>query len=152
VSGGVLVFVAGGARLGVPLGDVGRLILEGRVAPVPFGHPALAGLMRADDGALVPVFDLRGLGAAEPPATNVVGATVAIVATPRGAVGLRLERLLGTASAYAAAVDDGRRDALSADLRRAVGGTGRPVDASAAVGDEPFFFFSAEAFLAAVGL
>jgi hypothetical protein len=151
---GVLVFVAGGARLGVPLADVARLTLEGPVAPVPFGHPALAGLMRGDDAALVPVFDLRGLDPAAPrPPTHVAGATVAVVATQRGPVGLRLERLLGTASAYgAAAVDEARRGELASELRRAVGGAGVPLDASAAIGDTPFFFFSAEAFLAAVGL
>jgi hypothetical protein len=159
VSGGVLVFVAGGARLGVPLADVTRLTLEGRLSPVPFGHPALAGLMRDEHGGLVPIFDLHGLGAGDDdarPPLQVAGATIAVIGTARGTVGLRLDRLLGTASSYAAhdggAVVDDLRAALSPGVQRMLGGASVPRDASAAVGDAPFFFFSAEAFIAAVGL
>jgi hypothetical protein len=159
MSGGVLVFVAGGVRLGVPLADVTRLSLEGRLSPVPFGHPALAGLMRDEQGGLVPIFDLQGLGATDGdarPRLHVEGATVAVIGTARGPVGLRLDRLLGTASSYTAhdggeAVDE-LRAGLSSGLQRTLGGASVPRDASAAVGDAPFFFFSAEAFIAAVGL
>jgi chemotaxis signal transduction protein len=155
VSGGVLVFVAGGARLGVPLADVTRLTLEVDIVPVPFAHTAMAGLMRGDDGAVVPIFDLHGLDAAagSRPRTRAAGATIAVLATARGPVGLRLDQLLGTASAYeAAVVDEQTLQALSSGVRRTLGGAGRPRAASHAVGDAPFFFFSAEGFIAAVDL
>ncbi len=158
MSGEVLVVVAGGARLGMPLGDVARLVLERPCLPVPFGHPALAGLMRGDDGHVLPVFDLRGLDApqGERPPPFVAGATIAVVVTERGSVGLRLERLLGTARSYSApdtsqALEE-RRAGLSPFLQRALGGAGLPHEAGHAVGDDVFFFFSAEAFVAALVL
>ncbi len=46
---GVLVFLAAGCRLAVAVGDVLRLIVEGPTAPIPFGHRALAGVMRTSD-------------------------------------------------------------------------------------------------------
>jgi len=172
MSGGVLIFVAGGARLGVPLADVTRVTLQGRLTPIPFGHRALAGLMRGDDGTLVPVFDLQALGAGDDdarPRLHVDGATVAVLGTERGPVGLRLDRLLGTANRYDAhvarpahgddvdqeAVEDvveRHRVALSPAVRATLGGAGVPRDASASVGTAPFFFFSADAFVAAVSV
>lgn len=155
---GVLVFLAGGVRLGVSIADVARLVVEGPVAPVPFGHAALAGIMRVTDvdDATVPVFDLHGLApeATRPP-TQRAGATVAVIPTARGPVGLRLDQLLGTASDYAAVDADVVKDvyaALPAVLQKTLAGAGRPRDASLAVGEQPFFFFSPEAFIAAVGL
>ena len=151
---GVLVFTAGGVRLGVGIADVSRLVVEGDIAPVPFGHPALAGLMKVDDvdNAIVPVFDLHGLAAdaARPPRQRA-GATIAVIPTARGPVGLRLDRLLGTASDYDAAADAPPENIPPA-LLRTLAGAGRPRTASVAVGDEVFFFFSPEAFIAAVGL
>ena len=159
---GVLVFEAGGVRLGVSIADVARLVVEGPVAPVPFGHAALAGIMRVagsdvgGDDATVPVFDLHGLspGATRPP-TQRAGATVAVIPTARGPVGLRLECLLGTANDYAAVDDAAVHDVvatLPTALRKTLAGAGRPNDASVAVGDAVFFFFSPEAFIASVGL
>jgi hypothetical protein len=155
---GVLVFLAGGVRLGVSLPDVARLVVEGAIAPVPFGHSALAGVMRVKDvdDATVPVFDLHGLApeATRPP-TQRAGATVAVIPTARGPVGLRLDHLLGTASDYTAvdAADVAALHArLSPALQKTLAGAGRPETARVAVGDDPFFCFSPEAFIAAVGL
>ncbi len=159
---GVLVFLAGGVRLGVSLADVARLVVEGAIAPVPFGHSALAGVMRVHDvdtnhdWATVPVFDLNGLAPEAPrPPRQRAGATVAVIPTARGPVGLRLDQLLGTASDYAAvdaAEVKAAFDRLSPAMQKTLAGAGRPQTASVAVGDEPFFFFSPEAFIAAVGL
>lgn len=155
---GALVFLAGGVRLGVSLADVTRLVVEGAIAPVPFGHTALAGVMRVPeaDDATVPVFDLHGLtpGATRPP-TQRVGATIAVIPTAKGPVGLRLDQLLGTATDYdAVAADDvaALYLGLAPALQKTLAGAGRPKTASLAMGTEPFFFFSPEAFIAAVGL
>jgi len=149
---GVLVFLAAGSRLAVAVGDVLRLMVEGPIAPIPFGHRALAGIMRQgdDDDDVVPVFDLRGLdeGAPAPP-RHVPGATVAIIPTAIGPIGLRLDRLLGSALRYVA-VDE----AIPGHIARVVDRAGRAdtVGASLDIGEAPFFFFSTEAFVAAVGL
>ena len=150
---GVLVFSAAGQRLAVSVGDVLRLVVEDEVVAVPFGHRALAGVMRPGDGdgEVVPVFDLRGLADdAPPPPRHVVGATVAIIPTARGPIGLRLDRLLGTAARYVQA-----RVEAPAHLMCVVDGAGRAdtvATASVDVGETPFFFFSTDAFIAAVGI
>lgn len=145
---GVLVFSAGGERLAVSVADVLRLVVEGEIAAVPFGHRALAGVMRVEGADVVPVFDLRGLTSEAPP-RHVVGATVAIVPTARGPIGLRLDRLLGTAARYT------RDDTTAPDSVRSVvdgagcaDGPGTSID----IGAAPFFFFSTDAFIAAVGI
>ena len=79
--------------------EVGRLLVEDHLAPVPFSHPAMAGLLLAGDDGPVPVFDMRGLRGTAPPA-HVPGATVALFPTAKGPVGLRLEQLLGTIASY----------------------------------------------------
>jgi hypothetical protein len=149
---GVLVFLAAGSRLAVAVGDVLRLMVEGPIAPIPFGHRALAGVMRAgdDDDAVVPVFDLRGLDDDAPaPPRHVPGATVAIIPTAIGPIGLRLDRLLGSALRYVA-VDE----AIPGHIARVIDRAGRAdaLGASLDIGEAPFFFFSTEAFVAAVGL
>lgn len=148
---GVLVFMAAGCRLAVSVGDVLRLIVETPVSPVPFGHRALAGVMPAgdDSGDVVPVFDLRGLVAdAPPPPRHVPGATVAVIPTAIGPIGLRLDRLLGTAARYDAAFDD-----IPLHLATVIDGAGRAGGgASVDVADHTFCFFSTDAFVAAVGL
>lgn len=149
---GVLVFLAAGSRLAVAVGDVWRLMVEGPIAPIPFGHRALAGVMRQGDGNddLVPVFDLRGLdNEAPPPPRHVPGATVAIIPTAIGPIGLRLDRLLGTALRYVA-VDEAIPDHIARVVDRA--GRADVVGASLDIGEAPFFFFSTDAFVAAVGL
>ncbi len=149
---GVLVFQAAGARLAVSVGDVLRLVMEPAVTAVPFGHPALAGIMADADGVIgvVPVFDLRGLAPdALPPKRHVLGATVAVIPTPRGPIGLRLDKLLGTAARYAVAApaDVG----VASHLEGVVDGYGVADEgASEAVGGAPFAFFSTEAFVAAL--
>ena len=150
---GVLVFSAAGQRLAVSVGDVLRLVLEDEVFAVPFGHRALAGIMRATDGngEVVPVFDLRGLAEhAPPPPRHVPGATIAIIPTARGPIGLRLDRLLGTAARYVQS-----NVQAPADLTLVIDGAGRAdtiATASVDVGEAPFFFFSTDAFIAAVGI
>jgi hypothetical protein len=77
-----------------------------------------------------------------------------VIGTELGPVGLRLERLLGTAHAYVAPDDDRELETLRAELwpavRGIVGGAGRTRAVGLAAGDAPFFFFSAEAFIAAL--
>jgi chemotaxis signal transduction protein len=149
--GGVLLFMAGGTRFGVAVGDMLQLLQEGPITPVPFGHPALVGLMRAGSGpdtAPVPIFDLRGLGDTAPEKT-VPGATIAVVPTARGPVGLRLDQLLTTVDSYTPLTGTALEQfnaALPPELGSAVAGA-----ASTRTG-EPFFLFNAEAFVAALGL
>jgi chemotaxis signal transduction protein len=148
---GVLVFMAAGCRLAVSVGDVLRLIVEIPVSPVPFGHRALVGVMPAgdDSGDVVPVFDLRGLAVdAPPPPRHVPGATIAVIPTAIGPIGLRLDRLLGTSARYDAVFDE-----IPPHIARVIDGAGR-ADVGARVdgADHTVFFFSTEAFVAAVGL
>ena len=162
-GGHVLLFRAGGLRLGVFLAEVGRLLVEDALIAVPFAHPAMAGLLVAGDDCPVPVFDLRGLvddddGAGQPhralaavaavTGTAVVGATVALFPTAKGPVGLRLEQLLGTIATYEP-LDAAATARLHEDVPAALG---RTVTGAASAGEGPFSFFSPEAFLAGVGL
>lgn len=165
-GGHVLLFRAGGLRLGVFLAEVGRLLVEDALIAVPFAHPAMAGLLVADDDGPVPVFDLRGLvddptgyasGAGQIRAyaavaaitgAAVVGATVALFPTAKGPVGLRLEQLLGTIATYEP-LDAAAAARLHKDVPAALA---RTVTGAASAGDGPFSFFSPEAFLAGVGL
>jgi hypothetical protein len=144
------MFRAGGLRLGVFLAEVGRLLVEDRLTPVPFSHPAMAGLLVADDDGPVPVFDLHGLVGTVPAlrAAVVTKRTVALFPTSKGPVGLRLEELLGTVAAY---------DALDADTTSALhAGVAAPllrtITGAASTSGEPFSFFSPDAFLAGLGL
>lgn len=153
MSGGqVLLFRAGGMRLGVFLAEVGRLLVEDALIAVPFSHPAMAGLLIADDDGPVPVFDLRGLvdGGTLPAlsASLTGGATVALFPTAKGPVGVRLEQLLGTISRYQA-LDAEATARLHVDIPVALA---RTVTGAASADDGPFSFFSPEAFLAGVGL
>jgi hypothetical protein len=148
---GVLVFLAAGHRLAVAVGDVLRLVVEGPVTPIPFGHRALAGVMRVDDGDdVLPIFDLRGLNDLEPaPAAHVDGATIAIIPTAIGPIGVRLDRLLGTAVRYVA-VDEPTPTGIAGIVDAA--GRAELIGASLEIGEAPFFFFSTGAFIDAVGL
>ncbi len=146
-QGQVLLFSAGGLRLGVFLAEVGRLLVEDQLTPVPFSHPAMAGLMLAGEDGPVPVFDMRGL-VGTTPAAHARGATVALFPTAKGPVGLRLDTLLGTIATYeplsesaAAALLDQAPDAVRTTLTNA-----------ARTPEGVFSFFSPDAFLARVGL
>lgn len=158
-GGQVLLFRAGGLRLGVFLAEVGRLLVEDALIAVPFAHPAMAGLLIADADGPVPVFDLRGLvddvgvdaherSKAAITGAAVVGATVALFPTAKGPVGLRLEQLLGTIATYAP-LDAAATARLHEDIPAALA---RTVTGAASAADGPFSFFSPEAFLAGVGL
>lgn len=167
-GGHVLLFRAGGLRLGVFLAEVGRLLVEDALIAVPFAHPAMAGLLVAGEDGPVPVFDLRGLvdddgtpstaSATDPrrayaavaaiTGAAVVGATVALFPTAKGPVGLRLEQLLGTIATYEP-LDAAAAARLHEDVPAALA---RTVTGAASAGDGPFSFFSPEAFLAGVGL
>jgi hypothetical protein len=138
----VLLFQAAGLRFGVSLADVSRLIVEEELLPVPFSHPAMAGLMDADADGPVPVFDLSGLVDPTAIARHVPGATVALFPTGKGPVGLRLDKLHGTAATYEPITTV---PPAPAALLRTMGG-------AASAQGEPFSFFSPEAFLAAIGL
>jgi chemotaxis signal transduction protein len=143
VSQPVLLFRAGGLRYGVGLADVSRLVVEDALIPVPFSHPAMAGLIDAGTDGPVPVFDLKGLVDPHDVAAYRKGATVALFPTQRGPVGLRLDELLGTAAAYEAAKLS--TDSVPLALVPTIAGTARADDAA-------FSFFSPDAFLAAIGL
>ena len=153
MSGGqVLLFRAGGLRLGVFLAEVARLLVEDRVTAVPFSHAAMAGLLVVDDdlAATVPVFDLGGLTGA-PVTTDKarLQRTVALFPTSKGPVGLRLEELLGTIARYDALDTDATshlHEGVDVALLRTVTGAARAPDGSA------FSFFSPDAFLAGLGL
>ena len=148
MSGGqILLFRAGGLRLGVFLAEVGRLLVEDALVAVPFAHPAMAGLLMADEDGPVPVFDLRGLAADSVPA-GAAGATVALFPTAKGPVGLRLEQLLGTIATYKP-LD---AEATARVLEHVPPPLAATITGAAADDEGPFSFFSPEAFLAGVGL
>lgn len=145
----VLLFKAAGARFGVFIAEVGRLVVESGVAPVPFAHPALAGLLDDASEQVVPVFDLVGLLPDRRPPPQVAGARVALFDTDQGPVGLRLDVMEAGGMHYTFLSDreaaERRLATLPDELRLAV----------TAVGEDeggPFFFFSADAFLAALDL
>ena len=148
MSGGqVLLFRAGGLRLGVFLSEVGRLIVEGPVAALPFSHPAMAGILVSDDDSLVPVFDLRGLVGKPASTEGLRQPNVALFPTARGPVGVRLEQVVGTVSKYDALAND-----VVDDLRgRIAPGLRTMITGAASVDGEPFYFFSPDAFLAGLG-
>lgn len=138
----VLLFLAGGVRCGVGLADVSRLLVEDTLIPVPFSHPAMAGLVDAGADGAVPVFDLKGLVDPADIARKAPGATVALFPTAKGPVGLRLDELHGTAATYEP-YSEGVE--VPEALRMTVTG-------AAQVQGKAFAFFSPDAFLAAVGL
>lgn len=152
MRGQVLLFRAVGIRLGVFLAEVGRLLVEDTLLPVPFAHPAMAGLLVAGEDGPVPVFDLRGLvdPAAVPAAVPVASprATVALFPTARGPVGLRLDELLGAAAVYEA-LNPEEMTSLHADVPAAILAT---ITGAARNEDFRFSFFSPDAFLAGLGL
>ncbi len=146
-QGQVLVFRAGGMRLGVFLAEVGRLLVEDELVAVPFAHPAMVGLLVADEDGPVPVFDLGGLIGESAPA-SAQRRTVALFPTAKGPVGLRLDELLGTAASYEALDDDATgalHDGVAAALLSTVTGAARSTDGA-------FSFFSPDAFLAGLAL
>lgn len=144
----MLLFEAGGLPLGIFVAEVTRLLLEEQLAPVPFAHPAMAGLIDGGSLGALPVFDLFGLFSEERPARAVPGATVAVFTTERGPVGLRMERRTTTPT-YRYLDDPAkeaeRLDALPAIARRVLMGVGESEDGC-------FYFFSPEAFVLALDL
>ncbi len=144
----MLLFEAGGLPLGIFVAEVTRLLLEESLTPVPFAHPAMAGLIDGGSLGALPVFDLHGLFSGTPPERTVSGATVAVFTTERGPVGLRMERRTTTASFRYLddpAEEAERLDALPEIARRVLMGVG---DSEAG----PFYFFSPEAFVLALDL
>ena len=147
-QGQILLFRAGGLRLGVFLAEVGRLLVEDTVVPVPFAHPAMAGLLVADADGPVPVFDLRGLTGTVLGQSADRQRTVALFPTAKGPVGLRLEELMGTIASYEA-LDDDATALLHKEVAPALL---RTITAAARTPDGAFSFFSPDAFLAGLGL
>jgi chemotaxis signal transduction protein len=145
----VLLFRAGDLRLGVFMADVGRLVVETTLAPVPYAHPAMAGLLDDEVAGPLPVFDLRALlDEGHRPQRISTGATVALFPTPRGLIGLRLEALHGAVNDYHDAPPiDGQE--LLGRLPRAASTFLSGVAVSAGT---PFFFFSPEGLIGALGL
>lgn len=145
----MLLFEAGGLPLGIFVAEVTRLLLEEQeLTPVPFAHPAMAGLI--DGGALgaLPVFDLAGLFSGQAPLRSLPGATIAVFTTERGPVGLRMERRTTTPSYRYLddpAAEAERLDKLPEIARRVLMGVGESEAG-------PFYFFSPEAFVLALDL
>lgn len=144
----VLLFEAGGLQLGVFVAEVTRLLLEDAISPVPFAHPAMAGLLDGGDLGALPVFDLWGLVGERAPAAHVPSATVAVFSTERGPVGLRMERH-GTTPSYRYVGDPSAAEehlkSLPAGARSVLMGVGELEEGC-------FYFFSPEAFVLALDL
>ncbi len=144
----VLLFDAGGLSLGVFVAEVTRLLLEDTLAPVPFAHPAMAGLLDGEDLGVLPVFDLWGLVRPGAPTPQRPGATVVVFSTERGPIGLRMDRH-GTTPSYrylGDPVEEAERiDALPPAARQVLMGVGELEEGF-------FYFFSPEAFVMALDL
>lgn len=145
----LLLFSAGGFSFGVFVVEITRLLLEEQLAPVPFAHPAMAGLALMEDGrSLVPVFDVAGLVDPLRPPKRRAGATIAMFPTDRGPVGLRLDAVAGTIEDYEPVSAEGAALFLSVlpdEVRRIVGGV-------ALRDGSPLYFFSPEGLLVELGL
>lgn len=145
----VLLFSAGGLPLGVFLVEVTRLLEEQPLTAVPFAHPALIGLLDADDMGPVPVFDLERLVRPEAPVhRSVAGAVVALFSTERGPIGLRMDAMRGTTTRYRYLEDAAERasvDALPEVARRSLTGFAESDQGS-------FHLFSPDAFVVALDL
>ena len=145
----VLLFGAGDLRLGVFMAEVAKLIVESALSPVPYAHPAMAGLL--DDEVLgpLPVFELRAL--LDPfhrPLRRATGATVALFETPRGPIGLRLDALHGAVVDYGnASADEAQRWLQTLPATATSFLTGVALHTGA-----PFFFFSPEGLTVTLGL
>lgn len=143
----VLLFRAGGVRFGVFIAEVGRLVVETAVVPVPFAHPALAGLLDDEEEEAVPVFDLFGLIPEHRPPQEVRGARVALFSSEKGPVGLRMEAMEGGGLDYTFVSDPKETEAQLATVPPPLRA---PITAVARDGRGPFFFFSPDAFLVAL--
>lgn len=146
----LLIFTSGGLRFGVFLAEIGRLTLEERIAPVPFSHPAMAGLSYVDGATgAVPVFDVVGLlDPTRGPRRRATGTTIALFPTERGPIGLRLDVIEGTVLEVQPVSAEEEREALSGlpdEVRRVVGGVARHAGST-------LFFFSPEGLLVELGL
>lgn len=145
----LLRFSSGGFSFGVFVVEIGRLMLEEQLAPVPFAHPAMAGLQLLEDGrSLVPVFDVAGLADPLRPLARRPGTTLALFPTEHGPVGLRLDQVGGTIEEYEPVSAEGAALFLSVlpdEVRRVVGGVALRDGA-------PLYFFSPEALLVELGL
>ena len=157
----VLLFSAGGLRLGVFLVEVTRLLEEQPLTAVPFAHPALIGLLDAGDIGPVPVFDLGRLVHPQAPVSrSVLGAVVALFSTERGPIGLRMDEMRGTTTHYryleagsskaprtatAGQAEEGRSEALPEVAQRSLTGVAESEEG-------PFHLFSPDAFVVALDL
>jgi hypothetical protein len=145
----VLLFGACDLRLGVFMAEIGRLVDEGELAPVPFAHAAMAGLLDDDVDGPLPIFELRALlDATHRPVRRATGATIAIFPTPRGPIGLRLDALHGTIVEYSDATRDEGARLLGTLPPTAI----HFLSGAALTGGTPFFFFSPEGLVLALGL
>lgn len=149
IASRVLLFTAAGRTLGVPIEDLQRVVPQGPLLPLPLAHPALVGVIRTMDG-LCPVYDLglwvcgdRSVGELDDVHSERM---VALFSHPDGAVGIRLEQLGGMAiNVTASPPDEETQELMNLEpaLRALVQGIG-------VAGGRRFFFFSTDAFLAAV--
>lgn len=147
----LFLFTAVGHNFAIPIVEVDRLLIEGKLAPFPCAHPSLAG-MALDNADLIPVYDLAGLLGQEVHPT-LVGTSVAVFATARGPLGVRMEALRGTTTAATPLADPEEVFARTAALPPA----GQTIvtavgEVATDRGIEVFFFFSPEAFLVQLDL
>jgi chemotaxis signal transduction protein len=147
----VLRFEAGGLRLGVSIADLNRVLVEEDLTAVPFGHDALAGVVVVEPFGVVPIFDLLGLAGDATRAKarpSRPGAAVLLLPTAKGPIGLRIDRLAGTLSAYGVVTT-----AEAAQFLETVPRPLMPVLAGVARDQgEVFWLFSPEAFVASLGI
>ena len=148
----LFLFTAVGHNFAIPIVEVDRLLVEKTLAPIPCAHPSLAGLAKDHDD-LIPVYDLAGLLSEEAVQAQSAGTNVAVFATARGPLGLRMEALRGTTTAARPLGDPAEVVARTALLPPAgqtiVSAVG---EVATDHGVEVFFFFSPEAFLVQLDL
>ncbi len=147
----LFLFTAVGHNFAIPIVEVDRLLIEGHLSPLPCAHPSLAGMAK-DNADLIPVYDLAGLLGQEVVTTSV-GTNVAVFATARGPLGVRMEALRGTTTAATPLADAkevmDRTAALPPAGQTIVTAVG---EVATDRGVEVFFFFSPEAFLVQLDL
>lgn len=144
----LFLFSARGQAFAIPIVEVGRLLTETRLFPLPCAHPALAGIAR-DGSDLIPVYDLAGLLSDQVVPAQNPGTNIAVFDTARGPLGLRMEALRGTTTTAVPLKDPADVASRIASLPPA-GQT--IVTAVGEVAGEIFFFFSPEAFLVQLDL
>jgi len=123
----ILIFEAAGAALFTHITAVDRVVEEHPVVQLPFSAPGLVGLLEQDQ-ELLPLYDLEALVNQTPARERVLDfALVAVLPTPEGRLGLRLDRLIGLFPPGEPVSEEGEPavTALPDRIRRSVSGVMR---------------------------